>query len=191
MQRNSGGVWKLFFDPPHVGEAVEPNVIGRAGSFQCGAILRVSLHIDESQRIVDAKFKAAGCSVLVTSASLLIGQVIGKTTGEAAAVAQNLDELQEKLGNLPPERSECALLACEALISAIRNYSDSVRDEWNGDEALICTCFCVSEKTIEHEIRKNHLRTVAEVTRECNAGGGCRSCHPLIEDIMEEVNRKW
>ncbi len=83
------------------------------------------------------------------------------------------------------------LLACEALVSAIRNYSDSARDEWEGDEALICTCFCVSERTIEREIQENGLRTIAEVTAACAAGGGCRSCYPLIEDILGEVNRKW
>ena len=191
MVSNSGAVSELFFNPQHVGEAGEPRFIGRSGSFQCGAILRVSLHIDESQRITEAKFKAAGCSVLVAAASLLIDDVIGKTTGEAAAAAQRLDQLAEKLGTLPAERNECVLLACEALVSAIRSYSDSARDEWEGDEALICTCFCVSERTIEREIQEKALRTVAQVTAACSAGGGCRSCYPLIEDILEEVNGKW
>ena len=191
MASNSGAVAELFFNPRHVGEAGEPRFIGRSGSFQCGAILRVSLHIDEAQRITEAKFKAAGCSVLVAAASLLIDNVIGKTTGEAAAAAQHLDPLAEKLGPLPAERNECVLLACEALVSAIRNYSDSARDEWEGDEALICTCFCVSERTIEREIQANALRTIAQVTAACSAGGGCRSCYPLIQDILEEVNGKW
>jgi NifU-like protein len=191
MASNSGAISELFFNPRNVGEAEEPSFIGRSGSFQCGAILRVSVHIDESQRIAEAKFKAAGCSVLVTAVSLLIDEVLGKTTAEAAAVAQNLDRLAGKLGTLPAERNECVLLACEALVSAIRNYSDSARDEWEGDEALICTCFCVSERTIEREIQKNALRTIAEVTAACSAGGGCRSCYPLIEDILEEVNGKW
>jgi len=191
MASNSGAVAELFFNPRHVGEAGEPRFIGRSGSFQCGAILRVSLHIDEAQRITEAKFKAAGCSVLVAAASLLIDNVIGKTTGEAAAAAQHLDQLAETLGTLPAERNECVLLACEALVSAIRNYSDSARDEWEGDEALICTCFCVSERTIEREIQENRLKTIAQVTAACSAGGGCRSCYPLIEDILEEVNGKW
>jgi len=65
--------------------------------------------------------------------------------------------LQKQLGILPAERRECALLACEALISAIRNFSDTARDEWEGD-ALICTCFCVSERTIEREIQEKRLR---------------------------------
>jgi NifU-like protein len=187
MQRESGAP-EQFFNPQHVGEAAEPNFTGSSGSFQCGAILRVSLHIDKSQRIVKAKFKAAGCSVLVAAASLSIDEVIGKTTGEAAAVVQHLDQLEAKLGPLPAHRKECALLVCEALVSAIRSYSASARDEWEGDEALICTCFCVSERTIEHEIEEKRLRTIAQVTAACSAGGGCRSCYPLIEDILEEVN---
>jgi NifU-like protein len=190
VQPNSGSVPEHFFNSRHVGEAAEPHFIGRSASFQCGAILRVSLHIDESQRIVEAKFKAAGCSVLVAAASLLIDEVTGQTTGAAAAVAQRLERLEEKLGAVPAERNECALLACEALLSAIRTYSDSARDEWEGDEALICTCFCVSERTIEREIQQKTLRTIAEVTAACSAGGGCRSCYPLIEDILQEVNRK-
>ena len=190
MGRISSTASEWFFNSRHVGDATEPNFIGRSGSFQCGAILRVSLHIDGSQRIIEAKFKAAGCSVLVTAASLLIDEVTGKTTGEAAAIAQDIDRLTKQLGNLPPERSECVLLVCEALVSAIRKYSNSVRDEWEGDEALICTCFCVSERTIEREIQAKGLSTIAQVTAACAAGGGCRSCYPLIEDILEQVNRE-
>jgi NifU-like protein len=191
MQSSPEQVGQLLLDPKHVGEATEPNFIGRAASFQCGATVRISLHIDESQRITEAKFKAAGCSVLVVSASLLLDEVIGKTTGDAASLGQHAELLQERLGELPAERSECPGLACAALVAAIRNYSDLARDEWEGDEALICTCFCVSERTIEREVQTKQLRTIPEVTAACNAGAGCRSCYSLIEDILEEVNRKW
>jgi len=191
MQRNSSPAAELFFNPKHVGDATEPSFIGRSASFHCGATLRVSLHVDESQRITEAKFKAAGCSVLVASASLLMDQVPGKTTGEAAALGQSVETLKAKLGDLPAERSECPALACEALVAAIQKYSDVAREEWEGDEALICTCFCVSERTIEREIQTHELRTIAEVTAACRAGAGCRSCYPLIEDILDEVNGKW
>ena len=191
MQTRSGLVTELFLSPKNVGEATEPRFVGRSASFQCGASARISLHIDDLQRITEAKFKAAGCSVLVASASLLMDQVIGKTTVEAASLGQHPEALRAKLGDLPAERSGCPALACEALISAIQDYSDSARDEWEGDEALICTCFCVSERTIENEIQTGRLRTIAEVTAACNAGAGCRSCYPLIEDILQEVNGKW
>jgi NifU-like protein len=190
MQSPPDPIREFFFNAKHVGEAREPRFIGRGASFQCGAVLRISLHVDETQHIVEAKFKATGCSVLVASASLLLDAVIGKTTAEAAAIGRRPDELKEKLGTLPAERNGCLLIASEALIAAIRNYSDSAREEWEGDEALICTCFCVSERTIEHEIQAHNLQTIAEVTAACSAGGGCRSCYPLIEDILGTVNRE-
>lgn len=188
MQLVSGQAADLFLNPKNVGEATQPNFTGRVTSFACGGALRVSLHIDESQHITEARFKAAGCSVLVASASLLTEEVVGKTSGEAALLAQRPEKVLCGVGK---DRAECAALACEALLSAITLFSDSVRDEWNGDEALVCTCFGVSERTIEREIQEKQLRTIADVTRECNAGAGCRSCYPLIEDIIEEVNRKW
>ena len=85
----------------------------------------------------------------------------------------------------PAERKHCAALACETLVSAIRNYSDAVRDEWSGDDALICTCFGVSEHTIERAIQTDGLQTSAEVTKATNAGAGCRSCFPLIQDMLD------
>ena len=192
MQGDQGTLSELFFNPKNVGEARQPSFIGRSASFQCGATLRISLHIDESQRIVEAKFKAAGCSVLVASASLLTDQVLGKTTGEAAAFGQRTESIEKLLGSVTTERTNCPGLACEALVAAIREYSDAMRDSWEGDQALICTCFGVSERRIEQAIHENHLTTVAEVTRACNASAGCRSCYPLIEDILEDYERgKW
>jgi NifU-like protein len=192
MLCNSGRVAELFFNPNNVGDAAEPCFVGRSASFQCGASLRISLRIDASQRITDAKFKAAGCSVLVASASLLINEILGKTTGEAAVLSQHAGSITEQLGANESGRSECAAIACEALVAAIAQFSNSVRDEWNGDEALICTCFGVSERTIELEIQANRLSTIAEVTAACNAGAGCRSCYPLIEDMLDECKRsKW
>jgi len=192
MQPNSGPLAELFFNPKNVGEARQPSFIGRSASFQCGATLRISLHIDDSQRIVEAKFKVAGCSVLVASASHLTDQVLGKTTGEAATLCQRVLIIEEQLGPVETAQTDCPGLACEALVAAIREYSDAIRDSWEGDQALICTCFGVSEKTIEREIQSKRLSTIAEVTAACNAGAGCRSCYPLIEDILGECERcKW
>ena len=106
----------LFFDPKNVGEARHPNVTGRSASFQCGATLQVSLHIDDSQRIVDAKFKAAGCSAMVAAASLLTERVLGKPTGEAAALAQQSGWIQEWLEPVDPARVECLELVSVALV---------------------------------------------------------------------------
>lgn len=180
---------ELFFNPKNVGDASEPSFVGRSASFRCGATLRMSLHIDESQRIAEAKFKAAGCSVMVAAAELLTEQILGKTTGEAATLGQQVRLIGLQLGPGEKERTDCYELAGQALINAIGEYSDAIRDSWEGDQALICTCFGVSEKTIEREITTNGLKTITEVTRACNAGGGCRSCWPLVQDILDDCSR--
>jgi len=171
-----------FFNPRNVGDADEPSFTGRAASLSCGAHVRVSIQVDEQQAVSQARFRAAGCNVLVASASLLTEQVTGLTTAEAASIGQNSRELCERLG---VENEKCVELACYALVDAVREFSNAAREDWAGDEALICTCFFVSERTIEREIQTHRLTTVTEVTRACNAGGGCGSCHPLIQEILE------
>ena len=128
---------------------------------------------------------------MVASAELLTAGILGKTTGEAAKRDQQVQLIEAQLGPVEKERSDCSEMACEALVSAIREYSDAIRDGWEGDQALICTCFGVSEQTIERQIQANGLKSIAEVTRACNAGAGCRSCWPLIQDILEVANEKW
>jgi NifU-like protein len=171
-----------FFNPRNVGDAAEPSFTGRSASLSCGAHVRISIQIDESQAVSQARFRAVGCDVLVASASMLTEQVTGLTTADAAAVGQDPAALCERLG---VESETCVKLACDALLEAIREYSNAAREDWAGDEALICTCFFVSERTIEREIQTRGLTTVEEVTRVCNAGGGCGSCQPLIQEILE------
>ena len=169
-----------FFQPRNVGDASEPSFVGRAASVQCGAAVRVSIQIDEGHRISHAKFKAAGCSGLIASLSLLTERIKGLSPADAASIAQAPAAILEDAVDV-----SCVTLGCDALIAAIKKYSDAVRDEWNGDEALICTCFCVSERVIELEIARKGLSTVSEVIRACSAGGGCGSCHPLIQELLE------
>jgi len=172
-----------FFNPRNIGDAKEPSFVGRAASLSCGAHVRFSIQVDETQAVSQAKFRAAGCEALVASASVLTEQVKRITTAEAALIGQAPAALTERLG-VECANAQCVELACTALLEAIREYSNAARDDWAGDEALICTCFFVSERTIEHEIQVRGLRTVAEVTGACNAGGGCGSCHQLIEEIL-------
>jgi NifU-like protein len=169
-----------FLNPRNIGDLADPNFVGRAASFECGAALRISIRVDDSQKIIDARFKGAGCSVLIAAASLLTERVKGMTTGDAATFEQSSD-LINALHNQKPE---CIALAFEALTGAVQQYSDSIREHWEGDEPLICTCFGVSENRIEREIASKGLTTISEVTRACNAGAGCRSCWPLIEELL-------
>ena len=162
-----------FLGPRNVGSIDEPEGFGEAASLACGALVRITLRIDAGKSVADAKFKAIGCRLMVASASLLTEEIKGKTTAEAAQMARRTSS------------NPCAGLCREALLSAITRYSDRAREEWTGDEALICTCFGVSESVIESEIGSGSLLTVEEVTSVCKAGAGCRSCYPLIQEILD------
>jgi NifU-like protein len=167
-----------FLNPRNVGEAEGADAISEAGSLSCGSLLRLSLKIDAGmQRITDAKFKATGCGFLIANASVLTETIKDLAISRAAT----LDEIAVT--------DWFAALCREALLAALANYHNATREEWTGDEALICTCFGVSEKSIESVIHTRSLRTVEQVTRTCNAGGGCQSCRPLIEDILDDYWR--
>ena len=169
-----------FFNPRNVGDADEPSFTGRAASLACGAHVRFTIQVDERAAISQAKFKAVGCNVLVAAASLLTEKTVGRTTAEAATT-----DVSEQFAGVETQNAHCPGLARDALLAAIREYSNAAREDWFGDEALICTCFFVSERQIEREIAAKSLKTIADVTRACNAGGGCGSCHQLIQEILE------
>jgi len=175
-----------FLNPRNVGDADEPSFTGRAGSFVCGAAVRLSIQVDEAHNISEAKFRAAGCEVLVASLSILTDRITGRSTVDAACDWQEPEALISEF-SLDSAKHHCVRLATDALLSAIRDYSNAARDEWNGDDALICTCFFVSEQAIHREIKTRGLTTVREVTAACNAGGGCGSCQPLIVEILEGI----
>jgi NifU-like protein len=167
------------------------DVSGEAGSFSCGAIVRLSLQLKaDSQKISGAKFKAVGCRHLIAAASVFTEVIAGKTLTEAAALSE--EDITARFKDFPPERKRCAALCLEALgvcLARQRDAAATAREEWSGEEALICACFGVSEKTIEDRIRAGKLRAIEEVTDACNAGGGCGSCHSLIEDTLEDYWR--
>ena len=175
-----------FLRPRNIGDGEETSFQGQTGSLICGAVAYLSLQLNETLDISGAEFKALGCEYLVASLSLLTERVIGISTAAAASIANNHETLLTEL-NVDESHRHCIDLACDALLRAIREYSNATRDEWNGEEALICTCFFVSEKTIEREIRQQNLTSVRQVTEACNAGGGCGSCQPLIVEILESM----
>lgn len=56
-------------------------------------------------------------------------------------------------------------------------------------KTLCCHCLGVTYGRVEQTIRTHRCRKVEEVTRLCRAGGGCRSCHPDIQDLLHEIWR--
>ena len=55
-------------------------------------------------------------------------------------------------------------------------------------DEIICQCFQVTEETIRSCIKSGDLNTVEHVTKACEAGGGCHTCHILIELFIDQKN---
>ncbi len=179
-----------FHAPKNVGGAADANAVGTTATFVCGAALRFSLRIKkDTKEIVEAKFKTNGCGYLIASADVLAEQITGKKLNELHGLDKSVLQAQIKgeLGEFPENRKHCLDLCLETLQDAFADFRDSQIEEFTGEKALICTCFGISEEMIENLIKQNSLATIEDVTDACNAGGGCGSCQPLIQEIIDVV----
>jgi NifU-like protein len=43
---------------------------------------------------------------------------------------------------------------------------------------------------VRQTIQQHHCTSIDQVTRQCRAGGGCRSCHVEIHELLQEAARK-
>ncbi|MDR4506666.1 MAG: Fe-S cluster assembly protein NifU [Candidatus Brocadiaceae bacterium] len=165
-----------------------PDAVGEVGSLACGDALKLMLKIDSSEHIVDAKFKTFGCGSAIASASALTEIIKGKSLEEAAKITD--DNLAEYLGGLPEQKMHCSVMGREALEAAIANYRGVAIEKPVDEGTIVCHCFGVTDNKIAHEVREHKLTTIEQVTNFCKAGGGCQSCHPQIQAIIDEVWHK-
>ena len=57
-------------------------------------------------------------------------------------------------------------------------------------DEVICQCFQVNESIIRAAIEKENLTEIDQVTESCEAGGGCHSCHILLQLFIDEYQKK-
>jgi NifU-like protein len=53
---------------------------------------------------------------------------------------------------------------------------------------LICRCHGVASPRLYAAVRAQQLDSVAAITKALRAGGGCRMCHPELEELLGEVH---
>jgi NifU-like protein len=167
---------------------VEANTSVTTAKFSCGSFVRFSLSINlESRAITRAFFASNGCGFMIAAANVLAEYVSGRSLTDLHGLADyELNRhIQSNLGELPQSRRECTAVCIESLHAAFAAHRKLLVDEFQGEKALICTCFGVSEETIEGLVAKDALKTVDEITANCNAGGGCGSCRMLIQEMLD------
>ncbi|MBA2620898.1 MAG: iron-sulfur cluster assembly scaffold protein [Acidobacteria bacterium] len=176
-----------------VGKIADANGAGAGASFACGAFVRFFLRIEtDAKQIVEAKYKSSGCGFAIAAAEVLREKIVGKNLVDLHGLDKSVlqREIENELGKFPDARSHCAEICFDALHAALADFRRFQVEEFAGERALICTCFGISEDTIEKLIAQNQLETVEEVTGACNAGGGCGSCQPLIQEFLDVFRRE-
>lgn len=172
-----------FINPRNVGEVESPDGVGEVGSLACGDALKLTIKVDENQRITDAKFQTFGCASAIASSSALTEMVIGMTVQEAQEITN--EEIARFLGGLPKEKMHCSVMGQEALEKAIACYLGEPEKKPEGN--LVCECFGVTDVQIQKALTEHALKTVEEITNYIKAGGGCGKCHEKIEEIIAET----
>ena len=172
-----------FMNPRNVGEIEDPDGFGEVGSLACGDALRLTFKLDQEKRVKDVKFKTFGCASAIASSSALTELIKGRTLEEAEKVTNR--DIAEYLGGLPEEKMHCSVMGREALAAAIANYRGEKLEKEEFE--IVCKCFGITNKEIERAVKENNLHTVEQVTHYTKAGGGCESCHPKIEAIIDKV----
>lgn len=173
-------------EPTRIGLSRNPNGVGTEARFDCGCFFRFYLEIDEGNgRILAAGYESNGCGYMLAAGEWIAGALDGRLltdlhgfdlVGEIAS----LQNLAQAAG-----RSRCVEAALEAARAAFRDHRTRRLERTDGETALICTCFGVSEESIEGFVKEHQPESLEEVISATRAGSGCGSCRMLIMEILE------
>ncbi|MGL4688204.1 MAG: Fe-S cluster assembly scaffold protein NifU [Fusobacteriaceae bacterium] len=108
-----------FMSPRNVGIMENPDGYGKVGNPNCGDIMEIYIKV-ENEIIVDVKFRTFGCASAIASSSVSTELVLGKTVQEALLITNKA--VVKELGELPPVKMHCSVLAEEAIKLAVEDY---------------------------------------------------------------------
>jgi nitrogen fixation NifU-like protein len=100
-----------FRNPRNAGELDAPAVRVEVANPACGDVLRLSARVEDG-RIVEARFKARGCTASIAAGSALAECVVGRSVDELTRLTP-LD-IEQALDGLPEASKHAAALAVDA-----------------------------------------------------------------------------
>lgn len=122
-------VLQYFLHPKFMGKIKNPDGVGRVGNPACGDTMELYIKIKtkkekgKTQKVIeDIKFETLGCAAAIASSEVACKLMKGKTIEKVLKLSNK--EIIKELGELPPVKIHCSILAVEALKSAIKNYQE-------------------------------------------------------------------
>lgn len=113
-------VMERFQNPHNAGTLKGANAIGQVGNATCGDIMKMYLLINGNGVVEDAKFKTFGCCAAIASTDIACDLIKGKTIEDALKISNK--DVVDMLGELPPHKIHCSVLAEESIRAAIEDY---------------------------------------------------------------------
>lgn len=114
-----------FRHPRNFGSIKNADSIGEVGNMTCGDVMKLYLKIEKNQKgqdfIKNIKFETMGCAAAIATSSVVTELAKGKTLSAALKITNQ--DVINALGNLPPIKIHCSLLAIKALEKAIKDYN--------------------------------------------------------------------
>jgi NifU-like protein len=184
----SNQVIKRMDEPTHQGEITEEIaktlggklIVADFGAESCGDAVRLYWVVnEETDVIMDSKFKSFGCGTAIASSDVMAELCIGKTVDEAVKIT-NIDvefALRDHpdVPAVPPQKMHCSVMAYDVIKKAAGTYKGVDMESFE-TEQIVCECARVSLGTIQEVIRLNDLTTVEQITDYTKAGAFCKSC---------------
>lgn len=116
-------VMQHFRKPQNMGEIKNADGVGRVGNPVCGDVMQIFIKVKKDggkESIEDIKFQTLGCVAAISISSIITELAKGKSLPEAMKITDK--DVVRSLGQLPPQKYHCSLLAEQALKAAIRDY---------------------------------------------------------------------
>lgn len=115
-------VLKHFTHPKYFGKIKNADGVGKVGNPACGDVMELYLKIDsKTKKIKDVKFHTTGCAAAIASSDMACEVIKGKTIEKALNIGYK--DIVKGLGDLPPVKVHCSVLATQALKAAVENYN--------------------------------------------------------------------
>jgi len=132
-------VLEHFMHPHNVGKLENADAVATEGSPACGDMVKLYLKVDSGTHVIeDVRFESYGCASNIATGSIITDLAKGKTLEEAKKISWKT--ANEALGGLPPVKVHCAVLAVDALRTAIENYEhrhDLLKEKKPTTEAVV------------------------------------------------------
>ncbi len=116
-------VMEHFRNPKNMGVIEEADGIGKVGNPVCGDVMHLYIKVESRNGkdfIKDVKFQTFGCASAIATSSVITEIVKGMPVEDAIKLTK--DDVIKELGELPPQKVHCSVLAIDALNEALYDY---------------------------------------------------------------------